>query len=123
MADASPLKKCLASANEEIQLATAVALVRLRDSAGDDAIRRLSYSGDFRIRGQLAQALGELGDERFTAILVRFLDDSKATVSHAALASLPCVVGRDVAQSADGTNVSTSEQMALWKKWWTERGQ
>ena len=80
----------------------------------------MSYSRNVRIRGQLAQDLGVLGDERFLSVLVRLLDDSKATVSHAALASLARVKGRDVAQSADGTNVSINEQMARWKKWWAE---
>lgn len=122
MTDTSPLRKCLSSANEEIELAAAVALLRLGgDRAADDAIGRLSYSGDFRIRGRLAQDVGDLGDERFTAILIRFLDDSKATVSHAALASLSRVVGRDVAKSPDGTSVPISEQMARWKKWWADR--
>ena len=55
------LEKQLASADEEVQLATAVALSRLHDSAGDDAMRRLSYSSDFRIRGRLAQAAGRAG--------------------------------------------------------------
>ena len=101
MANAGVLEKQLGSAGEEVQLATAVALARLRDPAAGDALRRLSYSGDFHIRGRLARnLLGELGDERYAAILVRLLDDSKATVSHAALASLPRVVGRDVAQWA-----------------------
>ena len=45
----------------------------------------------------------------------------KPPCSHAALASLPRVVGRDVAQSRDGTTVSTIEQMARWKKWWAEK--
>ncbi len=120
MANAGVLEKQLGSAGEEVQLATAVALARLRDPAAGDALRRLSYSGDFHIRGRLAQSLGELGDERYAAILVRLLDDSKATVSHAALASLPRVVGRDVAQSGDGATVPTAEQMARWKKWWAE---
>jgi HEAT repeat protein len=115
------LKNELASSAEEVQLAAAIALARLHDPAGGDAIRGLSYSRDIRIRGQLAQSLGDLGDERFISILVRLLDDSKATVSHAALASLPRVVGRDVSQSADGTSVSMSEQMARWKKWYADK--
>ena len=120
MTNSAALKNELAASAEDVQLAAAIALARLHDPAGDDAIGRLSYSRDIRIRGQLAQDLGDLGDERFLSILVRQLDDSKATVSHAALASLARVKGRDVALSADGTSVSTNEQMARWKKWWAE---
>jgi HEAT repeat protein len=120
MSNAAALKNELAASAEDVQLAAAVALAGLHDPAGDDAIQRLSYSRDIRIRGQLAQGLGELGDARFVSTLIRLLDDSKATVSHAALASLCRVTGRDVAQSADGTTVSTSEQMARWKKWYAE---
>jgi HEAT repeat protein len=115
------LKNELASPSEDVQLAAAIALARLHDSAGDDAILRLSYSRDVRIRGELAQGLGDLGDDRFVSVLVRLLDDSKATVSHAALASLPRVAGRNVTQSADGTDVSTSEQIARWKKWYADK--
>ena len=120
--DIAALKAGLASPDEEIQLATAVALLRLGDPAGDDAIGRLSYSSDIRTRGQLAQALGELGDQRFAGLLVRLLDDSKATVRLAALAGLPRVAGRDVTLSADGTSVSVNEQIARWKKWQAEGG-
>jgi HEAT repeat protein len=123
MTNTAALKNELAASSEDIQLAAAIALARLHDQAGEDALQRLSYSRDIRIRSQLAQSLGELGEVRFASILVRLLDDSKATVSHAALVSLPRVTGHDVAQSADGTTVLTNEQMARWKKWWAEKVQ
>jgi hypothetical protein len=41
-----------------------------------------------------------------------------ATVNHAALASLPKAVGRDLGQSGDAAAVSITEQMARWKKWY-----
>jgi HEAT repeat protein len=117
MTDVGAIKRLLASDDANIQLETGVALVRFHDPAGEDALRRLGYSNDVKIRCRLALALGDLGDARFTPVLIRLLDDSKATVSHAALASLPRVVGRDAAQSDDGTTVSTNEQIARWKKW------
>ena len=88
MTNTAALKNELAASAEDVQLAAAIALPRLRDPAGDDAIRRLSYPATSAFEGVLAQDLGDLGDERFISILVRLLDDSKATVSHAALASL-----------------------------------
>jgi HEAT repeat protein len=123
--DIEALKKQLASANEEVQLETAIALMRLRDGGhyvlmvAEEAIERLSYSRDIQTRARVAQALGGLGDARLAGILIRLLDDPKATVSHAALAGLPKVVGRDVGQSGDGAT-STSEQIARWKKWYAE---
>jgi HEAT repeat protein len=118
--DRSLLKNQLASANEEVQLEAAIALVRVGDRGGEGAIERLSYSGDLMTRFRVAQSLGGLGDSRLTGVLIRLLDDSKATVSHAALASLPLVAGRDLGRSADGTTASTTEQVARWKKWWAE---
>ncbi|MEI8373818.1 MAG: HEAT repeat domain-containing protein [Planctomycetota bacterium] len=116
--DIEVLKKQFASANEEVQLATAFALVQLRDKSGEEAIERLSYSSDLKTRAHVAQALGILGDPRLAGILIRLLDDPKATVSHAALASLPKAVGRDQGQSGDRAGIATTEQMARWKKWY-----
>ncbi len=116
--DIEALKKQFASAAEEVQLETAVALMHLHDKSGEEAIERLSYSGDIKTRARVAQALGDVGDSRLAGILVRLLDDPKATVSHAALASLPKAVGHDLGQSGDGATVPTTEQMARWKKWY-----
>ena len=118
--DIDVLKKQFASASEEIQLETAVALMHLRDRGGEEAIERLSYSGDIKTRARVAQALGTLGDVRLAGILIRLLDDPKATVSHAALASLPKIVGHELSQSGDGVTVPTTERMARWKKWYAE---
>ncbi|MGA2253093.1 MAG: HEAT repeat domain-containing protein [Thermoguttaceae bacterium] len=119
--DIEVLKKQFASANEEVQLETAVALMHLRDRSGEEAIERLSYSSDIKTRARVAQALGSLGDARLAGILIRLLDDPKAMVSHAALASLPKAVGRELSQSGDGATVPATEQVARWKKWYAER--
>jgi HEAT repeat protein len=118
--DIEALKRQFASANEEVQLETAIALVHFHDRSGEDAIERLSYTSDIKTRARVAQAVGALGDARLAGILIRLLDDPKATVSHAALASLPKVVGHDLRQSGDGVTVPTVEQMARWKKWYAE---
>jgi len=118
--DIDVLRKQLASADEEIQLEAAVALARLRDRGGEKEIERLSYSNDFKTRTRVAQAAGALGDARLAGILIRLLDDPTATVSHAALASLPKVAGREMSQSGDGATVPTTEQIARWKQWYAE---
>ena len=86
------------------------------------SLERLSYSGDFMTRARVAQALGVLGDAHLTGTLVRMLDDPKATVSHAALASLPKLVGLDLGQSGDDPTASAADQMARWKKWHAATG-
>ncbi len=120
--DMQLLKKLFASPNEEIQLEAAFALARLHDRSGEEAIERLSYSDDLHTRCHVAQALGALGEARLTGILIRLLDDPKATVSHAALASLPKIVGHDLSQPGDGPTVPTTEQIARWKKWFAAQG-
>jgi HEAT repeat protein len=118
--DIDTLKKQSASANEEVQLEVAIALMRLHEKSGEEAIERLSYSSDVQTRARVAQTLGAASDARLAGILIRLLDDPKATVSHAALASLPKLVGRELGQSDDGATVPTIEQMARWKKWYAE---
>jgi HEAT repeat protein len=118
MRNIAALRAQFASANEDVQLETAVALVHLRDQSGEEALERLSYSSDIMTRARVAQALGALGEARLAGILIRLLDDPRATVNHAALASLPKAVGRDLGQSGDAAAVSITEQMARWKKWY-----
>ena len=122
--DIGVLKRQVAAADEEVQLEAAVGLVHFGDLSGEEAIERLSYSGDIKTRTRVAQALGPLGDARLTGILIRLLDDPRATVSHAALASLPKVVGRDVGRDdgrgGDAATGSMSDQVARWKKWYAE---
>ena len=114
--DLGPLQKLLASSDEEVQVEAAAALVRFHDPAGEAALERLAYSNDPQTRARAAVAMGELGQASFLPTLVRLLDDRRATVSHAAMASLPRVAGRDVAQSAGGT----TEQIARWKRWFAD---
>ncbi len=118
--DIDALKRQLLAANEEVQLEAAVALMQLRDRSGEEAIERLSYASDIQTRARVAQALGALGDARAVGVLIRLLDDPRATVSHAALASLPKAAGRDLSQPGDGATVPATEQIARWKKWYAE---
>jgi HEAT repeat protein len=110
--DLRPLRQMLAANDEEIQLEASAVLARCRDPAGAAALDRLTYSDDPRIRTRTAQVMGDLGDRTFAAALVRLLDDRWASVAHAALAALPKVAGRDVAQTAD-----RNEQTRRWKQW------
>ncbi len=118
--DIDALKRQLLAANEEVQLAAAVALMQLRDRSGEEAIERLSYASDVQTRARVAQVFGAVGDARAVGVLIRLLDDPRATVSHAALASLPKAAGHDLTQPGDDATVPTTEQVARWKKWYAE---
>jgi HEAT repeat protein len=118
--DPAPLRKLLASSNEEIELETAAALSRLQDPAGTAALERITYSADPGIRARSAQVMGSLGDPMFTASLVRLLDDHRTTVNRAALAALPKIAGRDIAQAGDGPAPGTTEQIRRWKQWFAD---
>jgi HEAT repeat protein len=115
--DTRPLAKLLAAGNEELQLETAAALVRLGDPAGKAALERLAYSRDFQTRTRVAAMMGELGHGEFAPILVRMLADTDAGVMRAALASLPKVAQRDIGQTPGAVTTSTNEQIRRWKEW------
>ena len=59
--------------------------------------------------------MGRFADARYTATLIGLLDDTLG-VRLAALASLPRVVGRDVAGEAGDNN--TLDRIGRWKTWW-----
>jgi HEAT repeat protein len=116
MDDPAPLKPLLNSTSEEIQLAVAIALVRLNDAGGKPALERLAYSKDSQIRAQVARALGEYPDPEFIPILIRYLSD-QAAIARAALASLPKVVGEDISQPANHPQLPIAERISRWKHW------
>ncbi len=115
--NSAALKRQLGASSEEIQTEAALALLRIGDTVGVETLERLSYSNDVKTRAHVARAIGALTDTTLVATLIRLLDDSRATVSHAALASLPKLVGLDVAASSSGVPLTTVEQMKRWKAW------
>jgi len=117
--DTRPLRQLLAGTNEQIRLETARALLRLDDPAGAAELERLTYSADPQIRRQVAAAMGDSADPRFTATLIHMLDD-EVSVAKAALASLPKVVGKDISRNDAGPSPTTTERFHRWKRWYTE---
>jgi HEAT repeat protein len=116
MDDTGPLKSLFNSTSEDVQLATATALAQLNDPAGKPALERLAYSNDPQIRARVAHAMGEHPDPTYIPFLIRFLSDH-ATVSHAALASLPLVVGEDISQPSNQSPLPVVERISRWKRW------
>jgi HEAT repeat protein len=114
--DTSALRRLSSSANEEIRLEAAIALVRLGDPAGPAALERLSYSEDPLVLARVAQVMGEHPDPSYIEPLVRMLD-GRPNVRRAALESLPKVAGRDVAQQS-GPPAHTTEQAQRWRQWY-----
>ena len=122
-ADTAALEKMLASRDRSVRVEAAAALCKAGMHAGEAAISRLSYDPDPQIRMQVAEAIGELADEQFIPILIRFLDDARS-VQRAALLALPKVTGRDMAAAntgTDGTPPTIAQQVAAWKTWDSER--
>ena len=116
MNDTKPLRNLMGSTNEDVQMEAALALTGLGDPSGKPALERLAYSRDPVVRTKTAQAMGDFPDPAFTATLIRLLSD-KQTVVHAALISLPKVVGQDVAQAPGQAPATTTEQILRWKHW------
>ncbi len=113
-----PIRKLLASTNEEIQYEAAAALVALNDESGKTALARLAYARDPKVAAHAAQKMGEYPDPFFTAALVELLD-GKTIVVRAALESLPKIVGDDVSLRKDDRKLpSTSERILRWKQWY-----
>jgi len=118
--DTRPLQQLLVVTNEQIRLETASALLRLGDPAGAAELERLAYSADGKLRQQVAAAMGDSADPRFTAALIRMLDD-QVTVARAALESLPEVVGKDISLPDAGPPPTTTERFQHWKRWHAEQ--
>jgi HEAT repeat protein len=115
--DPAPLKRLLNSPDDQIQLAAAIALTQLGDASGKSALERLAYSNDPQIRARVAEVMGEYPDPSFVPLLIQLLSD-KATISRAALASLPRVTGEDIAKSPPDRPLAVTEQISRWKRWY-----
>jgi HEAT repeat protein len=115
--DAQPLERLLASPDPALQLEAAAALTRAGSAKGVAALERLAGSTDPKIRRQAADAMGESPNPAFTATLMRLLDD-QLNVRRAALASLPKVVGQDVANRGNEPPPSMAERVSRWKRWY-----
>ncbi|MCL2004920.1 MAG: HEAT repeat domain-containing protein [Planctomycetaceae bacterium] len=118
------LKTLLHQGDASLQTDVAATLHRLGQSEGTAAIRRLAASSDYRVKVHVAGTVSGLEDDVFVDILLRFLDDSNATVRNEALKGLPRLVGEDIGRSgtsANSTVAQTQQQIDRWKAWGRER--
>jgi HEAT repeat protein len=120
LAEPNRLLVALRSSDQSVQLEAAVALARLGSPDGPPALERLAHDNDGEVRRQTAVAIGQLHDVQYDALLVELLDDPVAR--RAAVESLPQIVGRDIAQPADGTPLSLVQRIDCWKHWWADQG-
>ena len=120
LADTGPLKKLLLTGNASLRLETAVALLRLDDSAGDAALRRLALDNDPQIRRDVARAMGRSGNTGFVPVLVGLLDD-RAGVRREALNGLATLVRDNPVQESGRDRVSTAQRVELWKEWYAKQ--
>jgi HEAT repeat protein len=116
LTDTSSLERLLRSTDPAIRLAVAEALVNLGAQSGPNALDLLARDNDIDTRRQAAQIMGRHPDDRYISTLIGLLDDTLG-VRTAALASLPQVVGRDVADRPDDPPTSSLERVERWKKW------
>ena len=115
--DPEPLRRQLTAANESIRFEVALALVRLDDPAGRNALERLVYSTDPTIRRQAAATMGEFPDRQFIPSLIAMLDD-RAGVRNVALESLRKVVGPTETAHIEGKPGADSDVLVQrWKRW------
>ncbi|MBN2580864.1 MAG: HEAT repeat domain-containing protein [Pirellulales bacterium] len=119
-ADGRPFRDLLGATSGEVQLAAAEALAQTGDPAGKSSLERLACSPDPLVRARTAQAMGRYPDPAFVPPLIRLLSD-KNTVAHAALGSLPKVVGKDVSQPPGQPPPTTTERILRWKRWFEKQ--
>ena len=119
------LKTMLLQSEPDMQVAVAAILHRLGHQEGTDTFRRLAVSNDYRHRAEVARTVPELGDPVFIPLLLRFLDDSQATVKSEALKGLPKLAGQDIGRIGSGYTSSevpqTQLQIDRWKAWGREQ--
>jgi HEAT repeat protein len=117
------LKSMLISSDPMLQIDIAATLHRLGHSEGTDALRRLAVSNDHHIRTQIARTVSNLNDRAFVSLLLRYLEDSNATVRSEALKGLPKLAGQDIGRSGPFQSSDTSptqQQIDRWKSWGKE---
>ncbi|HEV3344462.1 MAG TPA: HEAT repeat domain-containing protein [Pirellulales bacterium] len=119
--DTEPLERLLTSHDREIRLAVTESLVILGAESGPRSLELLAHDNDIDTRREAAQMMGRHADRRYAETLIGLLDDTLG-VRTAALASLPLVAGRDVADRPDAPPTSTLERVERWKKWWQSEG-
>lgn len=113
--DPAPLERLLTTNDRKLRLAVTQSLILLRADRGPRMLELLAHDPDIDTRRQAALMMGRFADARYTATLIGLLDDTLG-VRLAALASLPRVVGRDVAGEAGDNN--TLDRIGRWKTWW-----
>jgi HEAT repeat protein len=118
--DLEPLRRQLTTPNESFRFEVAIALARLNDPAGLNALERLAYSSDFTVRRQAAAAMGDFADRQFIPALITLLAD-RPNVRNAALESLRKIVGPEAAQIEGKPTPEIDELVQRWKRW--HRGQ
>ncbi|HWB11262.1 MAG TPA: HEAT repeat domain-containing protein [Pirellulales bacterium] len=115
--DTQPLERLLIAHDPQTRLAVAESLVILGADSGPRALELLAHDRDINTRREAAQMMGRHADGRYTETLIALLDDTLG-VRTAALASLPLVAGRDVADRPDDPPTGTLERVGRWKQWW-----
>lgn len=117
MDDLEPLRWQLRSNSDQIQLATAIALVQLDDADGVLALQRLATDDDPGLRIQVASSIGKLGDPKLIPLLIDMLDD-RGAVQRTAIDSLEQFAGETTAREIEEEGAGSETRLvAAWKSW------
>ncbi|WP_166822683.1 HEAT repeat domain-containing protein [Thalassoroseus pseudoceratinae] len=112
------LRPLLASSQETVRVAAAIAMSRHGDPQGLDELIRLSWHRDGRIRRQVVQAMGESGQARFIEHLIRLgWTDRDVTVRRAVLGSLEQLVPPATRPPELAKMRTTDDRLAAWQNW------
>ena len=119
-AAADPLVQLLATRDRELHLEVARTLVRWGDDRGRDALERLAYDADIKVKQRAIELMGEFPDQAHLGTLIAQLDASPS-LRRAALQGLQRTVKEDHGQSSEGQPLNAPEQAARWKAWWQQQ--
>jgi HEAT repeat protein len=115
--DPRPLTDLLLTNDRPLRLEVATNLVKLKVDGGRAALQRMAMDPDNQMRLDVAQRMGELGEQGFLPTLLE-LAAERSDVGRVALESLTKLTGQDFSRDAEGSLVSRDAQLTLWQNWY-----
>lgn len=100
-----------------LQLEAAIALCSWQDESGLEALQRLSYSPEHRVRVSVANGIARSREARLAEVLIMLLDDENGSVRAAALQALPKLLEVDHGNPTGTISVPLPERIRNWKRW------
>ncbi len=116
------LRPLLIETQGPLQLAVVGAMSRLGDPQAMQELARLALDGTATARLETVQTMGDTGQTRFVAPLIRLAwTEQNQHVRQAALASLQKLVAAAERPSRLGQARNIAEAVEIWASWWEDR--